>query len=185
MKHKISIIVLTAVVMLVILIGICNYRLVQESSKIPDIVFVEITNFTELGDGRTYEMTFCDKNGKHYVSKDPFRLGFDFEVLIEDYRNGKLDGQITYDMTCDLDELVENYKKLCKVSRNRNLKINYPESAPAVQSIKTTWYGLYYDAFGNVQYVEIHKYDRAGSLYTNDENANEIYDWYIGAFHEK
>ncbi len=184
MKKKILIIFLIIVVLLVIIIGMKRCRGVSDSSQMPDIVFLNIVDYTKVRDDVDYAMTFYDKNGVHYTTRDPYVLGLSFQELVEEYRAGNLDDKITYHMTCDVDELLENYQKLCKVSGDWRLELVYPEAIPQVEKRETTWYGLYYDMSGNIKSVVLHKKDAAGDVDTNNKTANEIYDWYIGTFQQ-
>lgn len=181
-KKKKRIIIIVIALLIIVRICFMNYRLIINPAQMPDIVFLNIIDYTEVRDDVEYGMTFYDKNGVHYTTRDSDVLGFDFDKLVRDYRAGKLEDKISYHMTCDVDELFENYQKLCTVSGNPLLEIEYPEVSPQVQAVKTTWYGLYYDMFGNVKSVVLHKEDAAGHHYTNNETANEIYEWYMGTF---
>ena len=153
----------------------------------PDIVFMNIVDYTEIAqEGEMqHAITFYDKSGNHYVSDDSYGsyiCGLQYEELLGQYAAGELDDKIILHTTCDVDELFENYKKLCEVSQNKEYEILYPEAVPAVESIKIKWYGLYYDKSGELHVLEIHEKQYGMDFEANDERANEIYDWYIGTF---
>lgn len=84
--------------------------------------------------------------------------------------------------TCDVNELFENYQKLCELSNNKDYEILYPEAVPAVEANEEFWYGFYYDKAGELQALRIHERGAGGNYEANDERANEIYNWYIGTF---
>ena len=159
-------------------------RTIDDPSQMPDIVFFNIINYIESTQDVEYEsaMTFYDKNGNHYISDDSYVIGLKYEELISEYAAGELDDKITFHTTCDVDELFENYRKLCEVSKNKEFGILYPEAVPAVMANKEYWYGLYYDKTGALQPVKIHEKGEGGHYESNDDRANEIYDWYIGTF---
>lgn len=185
MKRRILIGIVIVAALFIAIIGIYNYRLINKAPQVPDIVFLNIVNYTQVSNEKTYAMSFYDKNGVHYITDDPGVLRLDFEKLVQDYRDGKLNDKITYHMTCNVDELNENYKKLCKVSKNNELRIIYPDIYPQIQAVRTTWYGLYYDTDGKIKSILLHEEDQAGHHDTNDEMANEIYNWYIGTFQKQ
>ena len=165
----------------------CGNNAVGDPSQMPDIVFMSIVDYTEImQEGEMqYAITFYDKNGNHYVSDDSYGsyiCGLQYEELVGQYAAGELDDKIILHTTCDVDELFENYKKLCEVSQNKDYEILYPEAVPAVESIKIKWYGLYYDKSGELHVLEIHEKQYGMDFEANDERANEIYDWYIGTF---
>ena len=162
-------------------------KAIDDPSQMPEIVFMNINNYTEIAQEgeEQYAMTFYDKYGNHYVSGNSYGdyiCGLQYEELINQYAAGELDDKITLHTTCDVNELFESYQKLCEVSKNKEYEILYPESVPAVESIKIKWYGLYYDKNGELNMLEIHAKQYGWDFEANDERANEIYDWYIGTF---
>lgn len=163
---------------------------VNDPSQMPDIVFMNICDYTEISEegDEQYAITFYDKNGNHYVSDDSYGsyiCSLKYEELISEYAAGNLDDKITFHTTCDVNELFENYRKLCEVSKNEDYEILYPEAVPAVESIKIKWYGLYYDKKGELHTLQIHEKRYGEDFESNDERANEIYNWYIGTFQKQ
>lgn len=157
---------------------------VSEPSQMPDIVFMDIIDYTETaqeGDNQ-FAITFYDKNGNHYTSNDAYVCGLKYEELVTEYAAGNLKDKITFHTTCDVDELFENYQKLCEVSENKEFEIIYPEAIPTVQANRISWYGIYYDKDGEMQIQKIQESGAGGRYEANDEQANEIYNWYIGTF---
>lgn len=174
----------------VLLLTGCGNNAVGDPSQMPDIVFMNIADYTEIAqEGEMqYAITFYDKNGNHYVSDDSYGsyiCSLQYEELVSQYAAGELDDKIILHTTCDVNELFENYKKLCEVSQNKEYEILYPEAVPAVESIKIKWYGLYYDKSGELHVLEIHEKQYGMDFEANDERANEIYDWYIGTFQKQ
>lgn len=103
---------------------------------------------------------------------------FHNEELIEALKSG--DERITKSsITCDPDELRENYNKLVAVSEKCELV--YPMELPTVETNRTTWYGLYYGEDGKLANIPFHANDRMTEIETNNDRANEVYEWYKGA----
>ncbi len=152
--------------------------------QMPDIVFYNYVDYLETAEegGVQSAMTFYDKNGNHYTSTDPYVCSLYLDKLVKEYAEGTLDDKIEFHTICDVDELYENYEKLCEVSRNKELEIIYPEYGPTVLANRQTWYGAYYDAEGELQSILLHEKNAHGNHEANDERANEIYEWYIGTF---
>lgn len=163
---------------------------INDPSQMPDIVFFDIINYKASAPDGKYEsaITFYDKNGNHYVSDDTYGsyiCGLKYEELISEYATGNLDDKIIFHTTCDVNELFENYQKLCELSRNKDYGILYPEAVPAVEANEILWYGLYYDKSGELHALKIHERGAGGDYESNDERANEIYNWYIGTFQKQ
>lgn len=156
----------------------------KASSQMPDIVFLDCTDYSETAEAGDIQsaITFYDKNGNHYTSDDPYVCSLYYDELVKEYAAGNLKDKITFHTSCDVSELYENYKKLCEVSTNKDCEIIYPETFPEVLSNRIFWYGFYYDGSGELQVLKIHESGAGGHYETNDERANEIYNWYIGTF---
>lgn len=162
-------------------------RTADDPSQMPDIVFFNIIDYKESAPDGEYEsaMTFYDKNGNHYVTDAAYGsyiCGLKYEELISEYAAGNLDNKITLHTSCDVNELFENYRKLCELSKNDDYEILYPEAVPAVEANEEFWYGFCYDESGELRALKIHEKGAGGHYDTNDERANEIYEWYIGTF---
>ena len=155
----------------------------EENSQLPDIVFMNTIMYAETSNDDEPEsgITFYDKNGNHYISTDEYVCSLDFEQLVQEYAEGKLSEKICYHTTCEIEELVKNYDKLCKLSED-GFEIVRPESGPDVLANYEVWYGLCYDQDGNLQVIKIHERDGHGDHYADDEQVNEIYEWYLGTF---
>lgn len=158
-------------------------KAVKDVSKLPDIVFINTITYAETSNEEEPQLgiTFYDKNGNHYVSTDAYVCSLDFQQLVQEYAAGKLSEKISYHTSCDIEELVENHDKLCKLSED-GVEIVYPESGPDVLANYEVWYGLYYDQSGNIQALKIHEKDGHGDHYADDEQVNEIYEWYLDTF---
>lgn len=149
-------------------------------SDMPDIVFKVCTSFNQYENDDGCLLTFIDKNGNYYFSDYSEIFFLSNEELIESLKSG--DDRITkLSVSCDADELSENYKKLLKVAANKKYELAYPEALPDVEADSTTWYGLYYDKDGNLSSLPIHAKERMTGINANDDRANEIYEWYSSA----
>ena len=164
-----------------------SVHVADDPSQMPDIVFFNIIDYKASAPDGEYEsaMTFYDKNGNHYVTNADYGsyiCGLRYEELISEYATGNLDDKITLHTSCDVNELFENYQKLCALSQNKDCEIVYPEMIPAVEANEEFWYGFYYDGAGELHALKIHERGAGGDYEANDERANEIYDWYIATF---
>ena len=74
-----------------------------------------LTHDTENPDSA---LTFYDREGNHYVSSDQYGCSLSIEQLIKEYSEGKISDKISYHMSCDKDELIENYQKLSKINKD-------------------------------------------------------------------
>lgn len=158
-------------------------REAEEASQLPEIVFMNTIRYVEAysSEGPKSAMTFYDKNGNHYVSTDEYVCSLLFEQLVREYAEGKLSDKISFHTSCDVEELLENYNKLCQLVGD-GFEIVHPEMGPDVLANHEIWYGLYYDQEGNIQFVEIHERNEHGDHYADDERVNEIYEWYLSTF---
>lgn len=155
----------------------------------PEIVFMKFTDIYkyefllgEVPDTGRYSLEFLDKNGDYYItySTEICMLVYDDEKLIERFKSG--DERITkLPKSRDVDELLENYKKLLKAAANKEYELVYPEMMPDVMADSVTWYGLYYDKNVKLSALPIHKSECLTPIEANDDRANEIYKWYSGA----
>lgn len=160
-------------------------RTIKDSSEMPEIVFVyEICHYDICysRDDVLCDISFCDKNGNFYIAKHTELNGLSTEEFIKEYMAGNMNNQIEFCMTVDSNEVFKNYKKLCKASKNKQFEIVYPGYGPEYIEAEERWYGIYYDREGNVQTLTYHKADAHGSHYSNDECANEIYEWYEASY---
>ena len=174
---------------LVLLMVLCMTGCVAQRAEVPidiadmpDIVFLNTVD-PNTGDGTGISgMTFYDKNGNHYISTDEEVCQMGYARLVSEFASGNLSDKVELHTSCNIDELLENYQKLCEVAQNSEYSIVYPEAMPTVDAEICSWYGLYYDENGELRSLTIHKKERLSHLYANDERANEIYDWYLGTF---
>lgn len=158
------------------------------SAEMPDIVFTVRyvynrygNDFDESSEQGRYLLTFIDKNGNYYFSDYSEICFLSNEELIEALKSG--DERITkLSITCDADELRENYNKLIAVSKKCELV--YPEALPDVEADSATWYGLYYGEDGKLMNIPFHANERMTGIETNNDRANEVYEWYTGAAKE-
>lgn len=159
-------------------------RTIKVPSEMPEIVFVKITDYSEIADEDEVQwaITFYDKKGNHCTSEDPYVCGLSYAELVEEYAAGNLDDKIEYHMSCDTNEIFENYKKLCQLSESKTLGMDYPEQVTQEETYRRYWYGLYYDKNGEIQTILLHEYGMGTDYYANDKRADEIYRSYERSF---
>ena len=172
------------ITILALVMGGCSNAVSE--SDMPDIVFKECTAYNryvhnfdddESSEQGRYSLTFIDKNGNYYNSDYSEIIALSNEELIEKLNSG--DERITkLSISCDTDELSENYKKLLKAAANKKYELVYPEAMPDVEADSTTWFGLYYDKDGKLSSLPIHAKECMTGINTNDDRANEIFEWY-------
>lgn len=180
-KYKKALILLSLV--FVFLTGCGNNQ-----QEVPAIVFMCDMDFSRIaseGDPVEYVVTFVDKNGNQYISTDSSIYEMRSERLVAEYAEGNLEGKLELRNTCDVNTLMEKYKMLQKVASNKKYEIIEPddmELLPDVESEVINWYGLLYDKDGTLNRIHLHCVDRTRHNYSNDDRANEIYEWYVEAF---
>lgn len=129
-------------------------------------------------------LVFYDNKGNYYTSKDSYVCSLSIEELVKEYEEGNLNHKIKLFSSCNVYDLKLNYEKLIKVIKNKNLKIVYPEyqkdEVLSSEKIKE-FYGIYNTSEG-IKHLKLHRKDGFGDYYTNDDLANEIYDWYKETF---
>lgn len=150
-------------------------------AEMPDIVFKECTQYCRYyldeNDPQS-SIVFLDKNGNYYQSFNSEICGLSNEELIKALNSG--DERITkLSITCDPDELRENYNKLAAVKKKCELA--YPKELPAVEADSTTWFGLFYGGDGKLTNIPFHADKCLTGIETNNDRANEVYEWYKGA----
>ena len=181
MKRKYSVIIL--VCLMLCMVG-CGNGEEKEYSHMPEIVFLNIISYADVSDGGPQSaITFYDKEGNHYTSDDAYVCSLPFEQLLQEFENGTIADKICYHTSCDPEELLDNYNKLCSLSQDE-FEIIHPDLTLDVEANEEYWYGLYYDQDGNLQYLILHERDanQGGDLYADDSRANEIYEWYLSTF---
>lgn len=158
-------------------------------AEMPEIPFKVCTSycryylddFDETAEQGICSITFFDKSGNYYFSDYSEICFLSNEELIEALKSG--DERITkLSITCDADELRENYNKLIAVSKKCELV--YPEALPDVEADSATWYGLYYGEDGKLMNIPFHANKRMTGIETNNDRANDVYEWYTGAAKE-
>lgn len=170
-------------VFVLVLSGCSNAVSEAEMPEIPFKVYTsycryDLDDFDENAEQGICAITFFDKNGNYYFSDYSEICFLSNEELIEALKSG--DERITKSsITCDPDELWENYNKLVAVSEKCELV--YPMELPTVEADRTTWYGLYYGEDGKLANIPFHANDRMTEIETNNDRANEVYGWYKGA----
>ena len=159
-------------------------RTINNPSEMPEIVFLNENDYRDVAEdgGKLCAITFYDKFGNHYISEDPYVCSLPYAELVKEYAAGNLDDKLEYLMSCDVDEIFENYKKLCQLSRSKTLVMDYPEQVTQEESYRRYWYGLYYDKNGEIQKILLHEYGMGTDYYTNDKRADEIYRSYERGF---
>lgn len=152
----------------------------EASLNMPEIVFMNTIDYNN-GKGVS-ALTFYDRNGNHYISADEAVCRMSYRELVNEYAAGKLESKIELHTSCDVNELYANYKKLCEAVADGEYAIEDPEVLPDVEANICNWYGFYYDKDGELKRLCIHKEERLTHLYSENEQVNEIYEWYIGSF---
>lgn len=152
-------------------------------AEMPEIPFKVITylcrdDLDENAEQGKRAIVFLDKSGNYYLSDYSEICFLSNEELIEALKSG--DERITkLSITCDVDELRENYNKLAAVKNKCELA--YPKELPAVEADSTTWYGLFYGEDGKLTNLPFHADERMTGIETNNDRANEVYEWYKSA----
>lgn len=158
------------------------------SDELPAIIFLVRSDISDVYDPEEIERQniavksfgFYDKDGNYYTSANPDLNALDNKTLVAEYNAGNLTDKLICTKSCDADALAEQYAKLRKICRKKQIEIVYPESVPSVQAERVVWYGLYYDRNGDVQYQIIHEKGRMTDFDTDNDTINEIYDWVAG-----
>ncbi len=146
-----------------------------EVSKLPEIVFLDITRHRSTDGSTTY--CFLDRNGDFYVSKDQYLYTLTFQMLIEQYAEGKLEDKVEYLFSCDTEEILSNYNVLKNIDKD-SVSFYEPDYYPSMITDVRSWYGFYYDKNNEIRYMMIHKEDNLGHHDADNEEINEIYQWY-------
>jgi len=158
------------------------------SGELPAIVFLVRSDISDVYDPEEIEqrniavksLGFYDKDGNYYTSANPDLNAMDNKTLIAKYEVGHLTDKLIRIKSCDADNLAEQYAKLRKICRKKQVAIVYPERLPTVQAERVAWYGFYYDRNGDIQYQIIHEKGRMTDFDTDNDTINEIYDWFDG-----
>lgn len=172
---------LAIIMVFVLVISGCSNAVPE--AEMPEIPFKVCTDYCrddldEAAEQGKCSITFLDKSGNYYFSDYSEICFLSNEELIEALRSG--DERITkLSLTCDADELTENYNKLIAVGEK--CKLVYPEALPAVEADSTTWCGLYYGEDGELTNIPFHADERMTGINTNNDHANGVYEWYKGA----
>lgn len=179
-KHK-KLILFIGIIMLIIISWIfVPARFAWRPSQMPDIVFVKITDYSEVAkeNEALYKIAFYDKNGNYYTSENEYVCSLPFDELIKEYKAGNLNNRITFHTTCDVKQLLKLHRKLCRLSSNRMLKMITPEYSLDVCAVENEWYGIYYDKFNHVQGLLYHQTNDGVDLETNSKRADRIFYLY-------
>lgn len=159
-------------------IGGCS----EQATEMPDIVFICRTNHYYEDNGNAeygkYLVTFWDKNGDYYMTDYNSLCELPFDKLTEKFVAGD-EHFIELQQKCDVKELEENHRVICGLADNNDYGLKYPEVLPDVMDDRKGWYGLYYNAEGELCSVVIHSYECMTHIYANDERANNVYEWYM------
>lgn len=149
-------------------------------SQMPDIIFKEFIDYSQIARSHEpqYGMAYYDKKGNYYLTKDPYVCSLSNEELVKEFREGKLDDKIECRASWNVFSLFINHNVVCWLSANRLLDIVSLEISYAVATERVTWYGLYYDKFGNVKSLAFHRKDEHLDQWANDFRANILYRWY-------
>ncbi len=180
---KIILILGIAVSILIIVTVILNNRVRKED--MPDIVFMRVIGYGDFPreEGVKEEYYFYDRDGNYYYSKDKYLYPLSYEEIVNEYIAGNLNDKIELKSSCNTDELLSNYKKILSL-RNKKVEIVYPRTLPCVESADHTWYAIYYDKNNNLKTLEIHSMIRLTSLSTDNDVANEVYQWWEDSLKE-
>ena len=164
---------------LLLLVFVTGCSKESENTILPDIVFFNVIDY--YGSENEQAITFYDSKGNHYTSTDSYVCHLDLQSLVTEYGEGKLVDKINYHTSCDIDELLDNYSKLCELGKD-GCQIVYPNITLDYEADRFEWYGLYYDQNGKLDHVLLHVRNAEGDHFADDERANEIYRWYLSTF---
>ena len=150
-----------------------------EKTILPNIVFFNVIDY--YGEETEQAITFYDNKGNHYASSDAYVCSLELQQLLTEFAEGKLNGKIEYHTSCNIEELMDNYQKLCSLGK-AGCHIEYPDYSLDIEADRITWYGIYYDQNGELEVVLLHERNAEGDHFADDERANEIYRWYLSTF---
>lgn len=154
---------------------------VSEQEKMPDIVFycrIDRSLKMDNGGNRITD-TFCTSDGEFYRLEDDEICSENFlSEIISMYTSGELNDYIELINTVDEESVKLNYELLKKAANNKNIAIDYPEWSLDVCASVFSWYGVTIDNNNELRLINLHCTDNRGSCYSNDDNANQIYEWY-------
>ncbi len=146
-----------------------------EVSKLPEIVFMDVTVHLTRDGSQTY--AFLDKNGNYFVSKEPYLSTLTFQEIQVEYAAGNLEDKIEYRFSCDVEELQSYHNALRKLDKVQ-FSLYEPEIGPDVVEDVCCWYGFYYDKNQELKYINLHREDEDGHHDADNEEVNIIYRWY-------
>lgn len=119
-----------------------------------------------------YVISFFDNQGKLYSARDPYFNELTVREIYNEFIEGKCNGYLTVNTTCDLDKLHENYELLKSVAEKEELQL-IPDSevTPSVEGDTHRWSAFYYNEDGNLSWVEIRKQSSypCGVIYRADD----------------
>lgn len=141
--------------------------------QMPEIVFLnKITNMDD-----SCMVTFWDNKGNYYCCKDSSICGVSISELIENYKT-QPDKFELLSQKLDAEELMSYYQEVCKIATNDGYGMVEPDELPTVEARNVHLYGVYYDEEGVLKEIVLHEERCSTDIYSKDENANKIYDWY-------
>lgn len=149
--------------------------------QLPEIVFICITDNSEISKEIEIQYSFVDKNGNQYVTSDPVVTELGIEKFIEKYSKGDLDGKIELLKNFDSSLIEDNYKKIRKAALNEDVSLKNHDYYLDVQSVCIRWYGIIYGNDGNLEIITLHE-QHSGDTYSKSDSVNSIYEWYIETF---
>lgn len=149
--------------------------------ELPPIVFLRHVSNRDVAEEWEPEpqdtVLFFSKDGSCYISDDETLSAMSASKIASEFENGTIQDSITLHAQCEPDELEEQYLKVYNALTSGDFQIIDPLYGPAVQASTTTWYGMYYDKYGEFQCRLIHKTDAMGEHVSDNDILNEVYAW--------
>lgn len=147
--------------------------------ELPPVVFLRHISYRDVAvEGEPQDtVLFFSKDGSCYVSHDETLSAMPAGKIASEFENGTIQDSITLHAQCESDELEEQYLKVYNALTSGDFQIIDPPYGPDVQASTTTWYGMYYDKYGEIQCRLIHKTDAMGEHISDNDVLNEVYAW--------
>lgn len=169
MKKKYIFIALGIILFIVLIV----VAWVKPRKEMPNIVF-SYNIYDRLED--SYKIYMIDNKGNVYYSQDSEFLCH-YSELDEKYSSGEIASKGRIIQRIDMTQLQEKFKAFRSIVNKGDYHLidNEVEAPTEVVPIHS-WYGYYYNMYGEIQYIELY-YKREYVLESKDERAKELADW--------
>lgn len=149
--------------------------------ELPPVVFLRHVSYRDVAvEGEPQDtVLFFSKDGSCYISDDETLSAMHAGKIASEFENGTIQDSITLHAQCEPDELEEQYLKVYNALTSGDFQIIDPLYGPDVQAITTTWYGMYYDKYGELQGRLLHETDAMGEHISDNDVLNEVYAWLL------